>query len=265
MSAFFDCFSSLCRENGETPNSVGKKLGIPSGSITAWRNGTIPRVATLDKIANFFGVSTDFLRGVEPHSPIIQCKDCGFTYNSSVPNDIRQHEKRHKTWELAVQKFGFCWSYLFREREKADARNKILSGNLSDEEYIEAQTTVFKALFSRSLEGCDYDLRHVSFKDYVAMLLNQKQWKNEIPPHIYMKLSSRFGIKNGIPAGSYYQTKKAPTGSGEREMSDDELKVAYFRGADPTLTREDMDAMWQDAKNFRDFIVEKRKREKNGN
>ena len=42
------------------------------------------------------------------------------------------------------------------------------------------------------------------------------------------------------------------------------MKVAYFRGADPSLTKEDLDAMWEDAKNFRDFILEKKRREKHG-
>ena len=39
MSAFFDRFEELCRARGETPNSGAKKLGIPSGSITAWKKG----------------------------------------------------------------------------------------------------------------------------------------------------------------------------------------------------------------------------------
>lgn len=63
MSIFFDRFSFLCKENGETPNSLGKKLGIPSGSITAWKKGTIPRSKTLDEIADFFGTTVDYLLG----------------------------------------------------------------------------------------------------------------------------------------------------------------------------------------------------------
>lgn len=248
MSAFFDRFSSLCQEKGETPNSVGKKLGIPSGSITAWRNGTIPRVATLDKISNFFGVSTDFLRGVEHQSPIVQCKDCGLTYNSSVPDDIRQHEKRHKAWEKAVQKFGFCWSYMFREKEKAEARHKISSGNLSDEEYIEAQITVFKALFSRSLEGSDYNLKHVNFKNYVAMMLNQEQWKKSIPPKIYMKMSAKYGVKSGISNGTYYEI---PSYIGDQSISFDDFTYA-MQNESKDLTEADKQILLSMAKQLND-------------
>lgn len=59
--------------------------------------------------------------------------------------------------------------------------------------------------------------------------------------------------------------EKAPTPEGERGIDEQNLKVAFFRGADPTLTKEDMDAMWEDARAFRDFIVAKRKREKEKN
>lgn len=63
MPTFFDRFSALCKERGETPNSLGKKLGISSGSITAWKNGTIPRMKTLDMLARHFHVSVDYLIG----------------------------------------------------------------------------------------------------------------------------------------------------------------------------------------------------------
>lgn len=56
----------------------------------------------------------------------------------------------------------------------------------------------------------------------------------------------------------------ASTPSGERCLTDGELMAAFFHGADPNLSEEDMAGMWQDAKIFRDFIVEKWSREKNG-
>lgn len=63
MPTFFERFSALCKESSETPNSLGKKLGISSGSITAWKNGTIPRMKTLDMLASHFRVSVDYLIG----------------------------------------------------------------------------------------------------------------------------------------------------------------------------------------------------------
>ena len=64
-NVFFERYAALCKERGETPNSVAKIIGASSGSVTAWKNGTAPRNATLAKIADYFGVSTDYLLGKE--------------------------------------------------------------------------------------------------------------------------------------------------------------------------------------------------------
>ncbi len=60
---FFSRFESLCRERHTTPNAVAKAIGASSGSVTAWKRGTAPRNTTLTKIADYFGVTTDYLLG----------------------------------------------------------------------------------------------------------------------------------------------------------------------------------------------------------
>lgn len=64
-SAFFERFSALCQANSVSPNSVAREIGASSGSVTAWKQGTEPRNATLRKIADYFNVSTDYLLGKE--------------------------------------------------------------------------------------------------------------------------------------------------------------------------------------------------------
>lgn len=64
-SKFFERYTELCKSIGETPNSIGKQLGFSSGSITAWKKGTVPGAGTLTKISTFFDVSTDYLLGNE--------------------------------------------------------------------------------------------------------------------------------------------------------------------------------------------------------
>ena len=60
---FWEIYLKLCNQNNISPNGVAKKLNIPSGSVTTWKNGSVPRQTTLLKIADFFGVSVDFLLG----------------------------------------------------------------------------------------------------------------------------------------------------------------------------------------------------------
>jgi transcriptional regulator with XRE-family HTH domain len=54
-----------------------------------------------------------------------------------------------------------------------------------------------------------------------------------------------------------------PTPESERTVSDDTIKAAFFDGADPNLTKEEMDAMWEDARTYMQFKLEQRKRQKN--
>ena len=60
---FWNNFVKLCDEKGEKPNPVAKKLNIASGTITSWKNGRIPSGNNLQKIADYFGVSVDYLLG----------------------------------------------------------------------------------------------------------------------------------------------------------------------------------------------------------
>ncbi len=62
---FWTTFLRLCNEHGTRPNPVAQELGISSGSITKWKNGSLPRDATLQKIADYFEVSVDYLLGKE--------------------------------------------------------------------------------------------------------------------------------------------------------------------------------------------------------
>ena len=62
---FFTRFHELCRRCGSSPNAVAKELGIPSGSVTAWKQGATPRSATLHKLAQYFDVTVDYLLGKE--------------------------------------------------------------------------------------------------------------------------------------------------------------------------------------------------------
>ena len=60
---FWDNFLKLCEKANKSPNAVGADLGYSSGSITAWKQGRVPKWATISKISDYFGVSTDYLLG----------------------------------------------------------------------------------------------------------------------------------------------------------------------------------------------------------
>jgi len=62
---FFDNLYKICKQKNTTPNGMAKTIGISSGSVTSWKKGTVPKSDTLQKIAEYFNVSTDYLLGNE--------------------------------------------------------------------------------------------------------------------------------------------------------------------------------------------------------
>lgn len=58
---FWENFVRLCAEHNTKPNPVAKELGFSSGSVTDWKNGKKPRPTTVQKIADYFGVTVDDL------------------------------------------------------------------------------------------------------------------------------------------------------------------------------------------------------------
>ena len=63
---FYDIFKDLCNENNETPNSVCLKLGFSAATAPYWKKSQRPpKREGLEKIAEYFGVSVDYLLGKE--------------------------------------------------------------------------------------------------------------------------------------------------------------------------------------------------------
>ena len=60
---FKKIFINLCAERGEAPSAVCKKIGISAAAFSQWDESTVPRKVTQIKIAEYFGVSVDYLLG----------------------------------------------------------------------------------------------------------------------------------------------------------------------------------------------------------
>lgn len=61
---FWDNFENLCRKAGESPNSVCKNLGLSNATATHWKQKrNTPSGKTLQKLADYFGVTTSYLLG----------------------------------------------------------------------------------------------------------------------------------------------------------------------------------------------------------
>lgn len=62
---FKKIFVDLCNERRESPSAVCMKLGLSSATYSCWTDESVPRRATLQRMADYFGVSVERLKGEE--------------------------------------------------------------------------------------------------------------------------------------------------------------------------------------------------------
>ena len=60
---FYDNFIKACTIRNESPSIVAEKIGLNRSSVTGWKNGATPKDATIQKLADYFGISKTDLTG----------------------------------------------------------------------------------------------------------------------------------------------------------------------------------------------------------
>lgn len=58
---FYNNFVYLCNKSGKSPSAAAEEMGYQRSVVTRWSKGTAPRQATLQKVADYFGVSVSDL------------------------------------------------------------------------------------------------------------------------------------------------------------------------------------------------------------
>lgn len=99
---FFDKYTELCKRKGKTPTGVAIELNVSRATVNYWKNGNVPKQDTLIKIANYFGVSVDYLLGnatMEKHPAKI----------GEVPEILKKYyilnEDDRRTVEIMIDSF----------------------------------------------------------------------------------------------------------------------------------------------------------------
>jgi len=109
---FWDNFYRLCLLKETKPTPVVTELGIALGSITKWKNGATPNSETLQKIAQFFGVTIDSLID-DPSLNVNNEKLMDIYYHGTLAwldnifldEDVRSRAKEHFSELLMKYKF----------------------------------------------------------------------------------------------------------------------------------------------------------------
>lgn len=61
---FYERLCELCKEIGMAPSTfIEKEIGMSKGNVSKWKEGKSPKSDTLQAIADYFDVTTDYLLG----------------------------------------------------------------------------------------------------------------------------------------------------------------------------------------------------------
>ena len=89
---FYDILKKLCEEKNISPSKAATECGISRSTVTWWKqHKTSPNSEQVSKLAEYFGVSTDYLLGNEQKEKPAQAQTNTWVIDSDEPyNDNRQ-------------------------------------------------------------------------------------------------------------------------------------------------------------------------------
>lgn len=58
---FYSNYVNLCNKLNKSPSAVAEEMGFKRSVVTAWKKGRKPRDPTLQKVADYFGITVEEL------------------------------------------------------------------------------------------------------------------------------------------------------------------------------------------------------------
>ena len=62
---FYETVNKLCKERKTTITRMSEEIGLSNAAATSWKKGSVPKLSTIKKISEYFGVSVEYLMGEE--------------------------------------------------------------------------------------------------------------------------------------------------------------------------------------------------------
>ena len=102
---FYSTLQALCEKKGVKITNVVADLKISTGNLSKWKAGVIPKSATITKIADYFGVSADYLLGrtdkeMRPCPKTRPPRSCRAVHEKRLPRPCEGSHLRAGRWFL---------------------------------------------------------------------------------------------------------------------------------------------------------------------
>lgn len=188
----------LRKKEGISQGNLEKELNFSNGSISKWKT-SMPKIERLEKLANHFGVTTDFLIG---KTDMVVCPVCGFGYNPLSEYSRKEHEEFHKRFLLAKEKYTFLMNYTDSDKLRTDSISRFRNPQNSIDDRLLSFQRYLEAAFSLEINKRNYDIVNLDFAEFckveVAML--ESDWV--ISQELIDILIDKYGVNRNFLNGS---------------------------------------------------------------
>lgn len=106
---FWQKYVELCEKNNVKPRAVAKEFNAAPATVTRWKNGSVPNKEMLEKIAEKFNVTVDYLINDEEISLNMNDKRSSFKKLTAVP---QRWMSLHSGSDIAKQDFIYISEYV---------------------------------------------------------------------------------------------------------------------------------------------------------
>lgn len=163
---FFDIFCALCDKKGVSVTKATVEIGLSRTIGTKWKKtDATPNGETLNKIANYFGVSTDYLLGYTPQAQLDAINTKLRTLGAKLDFAENDAQREEAETEIATLK-----------QEKSRLQEEILKKEkvptIEGERSVSDEDVMF-ALWGDTSDITEADLADV--KRYAAFLRERKR------------------------------------------------------------------------------------------
>ena len=91
---FYDIIEHLCKERGIYVTQLASDIGVSKSNVTNWKNGSVPRSDKVRKIADYFGVTVDYLLRDTTHQISFLDQDTGNNIKKKLGGRLSDEQQK---------------------------------------------------------------------------------------------------------------------------------------------------------------------------
>jgi len=228
----YEIYEKLLKSRGLKSSDVSKATGISNMTFSDWKNkNSAPKPDKLSLIADYFGVTVDFLMG---RTDLVICPICGFGNNPLSEQSRVEHDLFHKKFVLIKSRYPFIMKY----SDAVNERDKSILGIRSFDKSIKEKKQLFEkylmASFSIEVSRDGFD-SNLKYEDFCKREISQIRADWAIPQELIDALADEYGYSD------YYYLNDAAREMAQFMFENPEYKVLF--DASRKVSKEDIDTV----------------------